>query len=93
MTLVDLLNKYEAGTNVKDGKLEIELVSEDPEDFSEDNKTVKPGSTLDKAIDRLNAAKKYLDYHPHGREGGYVPWVFSEGDQAWYDEFGDCEWK
>lgn len=96
MTLAEKLNKFDVTYTVTKGKVTLDcmpideqvspdgtLVDEEQEEF------IKEMENFTKEMENFET---YLDLHPHGQEGGYVPYVETNGEIAWYDEYDDCEW-
>lgn len=84
MTLADKLNKYQAHYNHEEN--EVEFVPGDDDCDSE-------GYVIDPELNEFfDGVTGRLDYHPYGRDGGYVAWAEYKGEAAWYDERGECCW-
>ena len=91
MTLVEKLNRYGVQDVVKRGVVLLEVVPDDLSGLCND-----VGDVTDKGLlaflDEVESFQAYLDLHPYGREGGYVPHVETlTGERAYYNE-SEGEW-
>ena len=91
MTLVEKLNRYGVQDSVEKGVVTLEAVPDDFDDLSNEE-----GDVIDQGfsafLGELETFQAYLDLHPYGREGGYVPHVETPtGERAYYNE-SEGEW-
>ena len=96
MRLADRLNQYNTQPEVTKGEVELSPYPSNLDDLCDSEGTVTDPEFL-KYFDWLETLGAYLDEHPYGREGGYVPTVqeLDENDnfdKAWWDE-NDGLWQ
>ena len=90
MTLAEKLNKFKINSVVHKGKVTLECEPDDDQ-LNPDGTLVDPEQ--DQFVDEMESFEAYLEVHPEGRGGGYVPYVVEiNGERAWFDENGDNEW-
>ncbi len=91
MTLAEELNSRNVNPNVTKGVVELESVPENIDELCNSEGEVTD-EKFSKYLDWLWTLKAYLDTHPYGREGGYVPHVTEESENrtAWYNENENC---
>ena len=90
MTLAEKLNTYNVTYNVEKGKVTLECCPTDDQ-LSPDGVLLDPEQ--EKFTDEMESFEAYLDFHPFGPEGGFVPYVEVDGERAWFAMNGDCEWQ
>lgn len=90
MTLAEKLNTYNVTYSVEKGKVTLECCPTDDQ-VGPDGTLVDPEQEA--FVEAAESFDAYLDYHPYGREGGFVVYVEADGERSWYAEHGDCEWQ
>jgi hypothetical protein len=83
MTLADKLNSRNVNFVFDDCKLTLELV---PKDDECDEDGVVIDEELNDFLDRLDKLRKFFNYHPYSKDGGFVVFVedLESGEHAWY---------
>ena len=89
-TLAEKLNNRNVQADVEKGVVQLVACPDNLDDLC-DSEGVVTDEKFSKYIDWLDSLKAYLDTHPYGEGGGYVP--FAENGnavRAWYDETEGC---
>lgn len=89
-TLAERLNSRGVQADVEKGVVELQAYPDNLDDLCNAEGEVTD-EKFSKYLDWLCKLKAYLDTHPYGREGGYVPFAENgDGVRTWYDESEGC---
>ena len=89
-TLAERLNNRGVQADVEKGVVELQAYPDNLDDLCNAEGKVTDEKFL-KYLDWLYKLKAYLDTHPYGREGGYVPFAENDsGARTWYSESEGC---
>tara|TARA_R110000868_G_scaffold47769_6_gene156233 strand:+ start:1793 stop:2077 length:285 start_codon:yes stop_codon:yes gene_type:complete len=85
-TLAEKLNNRGVQADVEKGVVDLQAYPSNMDDLCNADGEVTD-EKFSSYLDWLCKLKAYLDTHPYGREGGYVPFAEkSNGVRAWYNE-------
>lgn len=95
-TLAEKLNNRGVQADVEKGVVELQACPDNLDDLCTEGEVTD--EKFSKYLNWLCTLKAYLDTHPYGREGGYVPFAenvvaiagVGRGVRAWYDESEGC---